>query len=547
MLLQINILNVLAEEVKITESEYEVYYPGVNTNFLCNKKSIGSRPGTEYYLTYTVESVKECGLQAGLVGTSDPELDYPYTEGKGLMYYQQEPEGSKTNPLFLEGYTYLIKYEVTENGFRYTAAKAKDDEAEYFTLNEICAEGVTEDTKFSFGHFGIWVAAGTTNLQLSHVRFYDKAGNDLGLYSKGNQVLIIQNAYTEKDKVIDHRYTIEAVDIPNLAISNAKPLLTNKMFIEYTVKSSTSKCNQTGVALSNAPKESFPHAEGLLKYYQDCSLLQVGADYLITLEKQDETFTAIVQITKNGKTTFSTFPLTYGKYNANAQYFSLWFGEGMNLANFVLENVKFYDSNKNNLGVQGNNELLKIEHFGEILDYMGCEAFYYCNEDGSYYALYADQTLYHSTEDAQIAGTYSVSDNVITIKTKDGTEKCDYLYQRITDSQGKKYNRLSTYKVKFVPGNDENIETQILNATTGYKVQKPTDPVMKKYTFEGWCTVDGEPFEFDTMVIESKTLYAKWSDDAGIEYLATDSGELKPQSDFKDYIVIGGCVVLAIC
>lgn len=548
MLFQTNTLSVWAEDqdVTITESEYDVYYPGVNTNFLCNKETLGSKPGTEYFLTYTVESVTECGLQAGLIGTSDPELDYPYTEGKGLMYYQQEPEGSKTNPLFLEGYTYLIKYEITENGFRYKAAKAKDDKSEYFTLNEVAAEGTTEDTQYSLEHFGIWVAAGTTNLQLSHVRFYDKDGNDLGLYSQGNQVLIIQNAYTLKDTQIDHRYTIEAVDLPNLSISNAKPLLTNKMFIEYTVKSSTSKCNQTGVALSNGPKEAFPHADGLLKYYQDCSLLQVGADYLITLEKQDETFTAIVQITKNGKTTFSTFPLTYGTYNAKAKYFSLWFGEGMNLANFLLENVKIYDANKNNLGVQSNNELLKIEHFGELLDYAGCEAVYYCAEDGSYYALYANKTMYYVEGKNAVEGTYSVSESVITIKTANKSEKCDYLYQRITDEDGKEYNRLSTYKVAFVTGTDEKVETQVLNATTGYTVQKPTDPVLEDYTFEGWCTADGKAFAFDTMVIESKTLYAKWSDNAGIEYLATGQGELKARRDTVLYWTIAGCVILVL-
>lgn len=546
ILFQTNILSVCAEEgVKITESEYEVYYPGVPTNFLCNKKTLGSEPGTEYFLTYTVESVTECGVQAGLLGTANPDLDYPYTEGKGQMYYKQEPESSKTNPLFLEGYTYLIKYEVTENGFRYTAAKAKGDVAEYFTLNEICAEGVTEDTKFSFDHFGIWVAGGMTNLKLSHVRFYDKAGNDLGLYSKGNQLVIVQNAFKEKDTEIDHRYTIEAKDLANLAISNAKPLLTNKMYIEYTVKSNASKCNQTGVALSNEPKESFPHGTGLLKYYSDCSLLQEGADYLITLEKTDDTFTALIQITKDGKTTFSTFPWTYGEYNAKAQYFSLWFGEGLNYANFVLENVKIYDENKNNLGIQSNNIALVVQHFGEVLDYSGCEAVYYCEENESYYALYANQKLFFTQDAETIEGTYSISQNVIKMKKNNKTEKCDYLYQCITDSEGNEYNRLSTYKVRFVSGIKEEVETQTLNVTTGYTVQKPIDPILEDCIFEGWCTADGKEFDFDTIITKSKTLYAKWSDNAGVEYLAVGDGKLQVQRDYTPYIVVGGCVVLA--
>lgn len=547
ILFQTSILCVLAEDndVKITESEYEVYYPGVPTNFLCNKKTLGSELGTEYYLTYTVESVTECGTQAGLIGTSDPELDYPYTEGKGKMYYQQEAEGSKTNPLFLEGYTYLIKYEVTENGFRYTAAKAKDDEAEYFTLNDEVCEGTTVDTKFSMKHLGIWVAGGMTNLKLSHVRFYDKAGNDLGLYSKGNQLVIVQNAYREKDTEIDHRYTIEAKDLANLAISNAKPLLTDKMFIEYTVRSNASACNQTGVALSNEPKESFPHGTGLLKYYSDCSLLQEGADYLITLEKIDDSFTALIQITKDGKTTFSTFPWTYGEYNAKSQYFSLWFGEGLNYANFVLKNVKMYDENKNNLGIQSNNIALVVQHFGEVLDYSGCEAVYYCEENESYYALYANQKLFYTKDAKTVAGTYSISQNVIKMKKNNKTEKCDYLYQCITDSEGNEYDRLSTYKVRFVSGSKEEVDTQTLNITTGYTVQKPSDPILTDCTFEGWCTADGKEFDFDTIVTKSKTLYAKWSDNAGVEYLAVGDGKIQVQRDYTPYIVIGGCIVFA--
>jgi len=132
------------------------------------------------------------------------------------------------------------------------------------------------------------------------------------------------------------------------------------------------------------------------------------------------------------------------------------------------------------------------------------------------------------------------------IKKDNQKEKFDYLYQCITDSDGKKYNRLSTYKVSFVTGTEEKIEMQTLNAVTGYTVQRPDEPVMKDCTFKGWCTADGKEFDFDAIVTESKTLYAKWSDNAGIEYLATSDGELQVQRDYTPYIVIGGCIVLAL-
>ena len=39
-------------DVVVSSQEYTVYYTaGSSDNFLCNKKSVGSQPGTEYYLT----------------------------------------------------------------------------------------------------------------------------------------------------------------------------------------------------------------------------------------------------------------------------------------------------------------------------------------------------------------------------------------------------------------------------------------------------------------------------------------------------------------
>lgn len=546
MLAQVSVLGVLAkDEVTITKSEYDVYYPGVATAFLCNDKTLGSKPGTEYFLTYTVEDVTECGDQSGLIGTSDPDMIYPYIDGKGIMYYKTAIEGEKAISLFEEGYTYFIKYIITESGYRYTAARASaTGEPEYFTLNEMEAAGATEDTKFNLEHFGIWIANGVTNLKLSHVRFYDKDGNDLGLYSKDHALLVLQNAYTPKADDINHRYTIEAKDIPNLAISNAKPLTTNKMYIEYTVKESTSTCNQNGVAFSNEPKENFPHLNGLLKYYMDCSLLQVGADYLITLEKLDDTFTAVIQITKDGKTTYSTFPLTYGTYKADAKYFSLWFGEGTNYANLVLENVKFYDANKNHLGLQTNNKAVSVVHEGEVLDYVGCEAVYYNRKVGDYYILYQDQTYIYVNETENVKGEYAVAENVLTLKHDGQTEEYDYLFQKITSAEDKVYDRLGTYKVRFVSGAKKEIETQVLDITTGYTAQKPETPVVKDYEFKSWCLADGTDYDFESIVTKSTTLYAKWVDDAGKEYVTSADGKIHTLTDYVPYIAVSGCAAL---
>ena len=547
MLFQTCVLGVSAEgNVKVTGSEYEVYYTGIYNTFLYNKKSIGSEPGTEYYLTYTVESSKECGIKNGILGTTDSQMMPSFQEPKGIMYYEQQEPETKNENLFMEGYTYFIQYVVTEDGFRYKAARAKGDKAEYFTLNEEKNDFTAGEKKFKLDRFGIWLDAGVSNIHLTHVRFYDKNGNDLGLASKDGMLAIVQNSYRAKNKTVDHHYTIEANDLSNIAISNAKPLLTNKMYIEYTVKSSDSKCNQNGIICSNQPKQGMPHTKGFLRLFDDQSLLQVGADYLITLEKKNDNFTALIQITKNGKTTYAAFPALFGEYSKDYQYFSLWFGEQLNHSTFVLENVKFYDANGNHLGVQSNNKELDIDHFGELEDYAGCEAVYYCKENASYYALFANQELYFTNNMQTVKGTYSVKNNVITITKDDQTEDLAYMFQHITDSDGNQYRRLYTYKVKFVTGTNVEIETQTLNTTTGYTAQIPDEPVMEDCTFVSWCTADGKEFDFNSIVSESKTLYAKWTDDAGVVYMALDSGKLQAQRDFNTYAVIGVSALVAV-
>ena len=186
MLLLGNLQIALAEDVQVTKKEYEVYFAGSGDNMLCNKKSVGSKIGAEYFLTYTVEDVESSGKQNGLIGTSAPDMQYPYSEESGVLYMQYTDEEDKIGPLLQKGYTYLIKYIVTETGFRYTAAKAKDDKSEFVVLPGRYAD---ETLKENCGYFGLWFGVGETNAHLTHVRFYDKDGNDLGVQSPRMQDL----------------------------------------------------------------------------------------------------------------------------------------------------------------------------------------------------------------------------------------------------------------------------------------------------------------------------------------------------------------------
>ena len=89
-------------------------------------------------------------------------------------------------------------------------------------------------------------------------------------------------------------------------------------------------------------------------------------------------------------------------------------------------------------------------------------------------------------------------------------------------------------------------QIQYCNMENGYFVTKPADPELKGCTFEGWCTIDGTPYGFDAIVVKSNTVYAKWSNDAGVTYLAVEGAPQKAEDGTNTAaIVISALMVLA--
>ena len=116
------------------------------------------------------------------------------------------------------------------------------------------------------------------------------------------------------------------------------------------------------------------------------------------------------------------------------------------------------------------------------------------------------------------------------------TKDYDYVYLRFTDDAGKEYERLHTYKVVFETGKGTKVETQIVDAKNGYQVMRPTDPTMKNNEFKGWYTSDGKEFNFDTLVVESITLHAKW---AKANYAIIESNV-----NYAPYIYVGSGIFI---
>ena len=491
--------------------DYLVFLKGTKM-FLHNKELLSPKIGTEYYFTYTVDSVTEKCQQNGLVLTDDATREFPYTEG-GFMRYQENEVS-----LLDDGATYFIKITIASGGFRYDVTKAKGDK-----LDKIVFEKHVGDATNQPKYIGLWLAVFNMDATFKNVRCYDRFGNDLGIEvscGSGTADIIRQDVHFDKANDIDHRYDITVEEKFDVAISNLRVPTTKNVYIQYTVESAEYALNQTGVALSNTPKDEYPHGNGYLKYIpysQDektIALLEQGCEYVIKVEREKTDFTLIVQKTKNGKAEIFVISKPYGEYKEDYQYVSLWFGTGERKMNFHLTDFLIYDENRNNLGVQTNVDSV-IEHSGELEDYAGCQALYYCKNKESFIALYKDQSLKYTSGKTTQNAKYKVSDNILTARFSSGTQKYDYLFKYITDQENNKFERLYTYSVSFVTGNKTEIPTQILSNETGYQVLKPVDPKLENCKFEGWYTSDDKKFDFDQIVTKSLTLYAKWSGNDG--------------------------------
>ena len=191
------------DAVTISNQEYEVYFTGRHSSFLCNKQTAGNAVGTEYFLTYTVESATSSGSQNGFLGTSAPETQFPYTEGNGLLYYQQRKSDSETPELLMEGYTYFFTYEETLPHRR----------RDYWQMPCALGGDLSQGDDFcSFvflfplpgGHFGVktrnYITELTLNKLPSAMRFkYDEFAKEGSLVVMPGTVLDVMQVYDDLD------------------------------------------------------------------------------------------------------------------------------------------------------------------------------------------------------------------------------------------------------------------------------------------------------------------------------------------------------------
>lgn len=531
-----NVLTVGAAEpfdvignVKPSKTDYVVELESVGNTFIGNKTPVEMTVGKRFCLVYTVAEVEQNELwQNGLTVTSDNTKEYVFNSG--TMHYEFVKD-----KLLEVGSTYFIRYEMTADGLSYIAAKVnKDGEAAYLEF-KIPVSNKYEGNQY----FGLWFGSngGRLSAKLTQVLCYDEAGNDLGINvnaPQGGATIMNYDLLTELD--VPHHYEFSLKDAVEVAISNERGTKSDTVFMSYTVKNvEKNLCSQTGGTLTTSPDKQFPHGStGLLNFNfckegEGSSLLHEGSHYLVRFDRNNGDFkVSVKETTSSGKTNYFGFSLYYGNYHQDAEYFSLWFGESASrpiTADFV--DFKCYDASGKNLAVQFNRDGVNVRHFGNLEDYTLCEGVYYALSNDTFLILDDECNMGRQIDEEgqdTVWGTYVINGDKLTMTMDNKIEEYTYLYENMTDKDGVKYIRLGDAKVSFVTGdkNEEGNTIVTVTAADGYKVQQPEKPSLKGLTFKEWCMGDGTVYDFDSVVTKSITLYAKYVDGDGHEYLSVD-------------------------
>ena len=549
------------EEIKVSDKEYAITISEGLNLFIGNEKAVSGEIGSKVFLTYTVEKVtKNTSIQSGVIGSVDNTLAFPYDKGNGQMYFDGHDQGSE---LYEEGYTYMFRFERTETGFEYQAAKLKGDEAT--TLMFSNSTSVPDSQAFKY--YGTWIGGregDVVSAVLNHVRCHDENGNDLGVAMNTASAtrMDVANKLFDVHPVIDSSYSFSLDEKDTIAISNKYPAKTDIVYMEYEVENVTlDKTYQQGLIASSAPTATYPHGDnkGLLQVQifeagkGETPMLREGGKYFICFQKKEDGFDGFVQCTVKGKTEMFSFTGLAGGYNPSYAYFSVWLGEGQDYpvtADF--KNVKCYDADGNSLGIQLNRADVPLSHKGSIEDYSASKAIYYCEKTNGLINLEDEQKFSMEVDGVKEKGTYTIQgDTDLYLLTEEGKEHYTYEHLRLKDDDGNIYKRLSSSTVTFVTG-EESFEVEV-DAKTGFRVEEPEKPVKEGNTFKGWYLGDETAFNFDTVISESITLYAMWEDGDGNVYLAVDAEANKIDTSLMIAIAasaviaagsVAGCIVM---
>lgn len=337
------------------------------------------------------------------------------------------------------------------------------------------------------------------------------------------------HAKKETVKISEKEYAVILNEAANVFIGNKQEMdgkVGSKVFFTYTVEEVT--LNQTsndGVVAALNNGDAYPYENGGARYWSSGSrLFEQGYTYVFRLERTENGFEYQGLKMKGDKISGITFTHVPDTLDGKFIYYGIWAG-GLKTEKLsaVLSHVRCYDEKGNNLGIESNLEIGKVRVYdgGEAEDYTQLQGGYYCEKTDTAILLKGDKTAVKIIEGVKEEVPYNVYYNSqLNLLYEEGKEIYGYTHMQLTDDTDALYRRLQNSKVRFVTG--EEVIIKEANLENDYSVEKPEDPKKKDNVFKGWYLGTNEAYDFDGIITESLTLYAKWQDGDGNEYLAVD-------------------------
>lgn len=360
--------------------------------------------------------------------------------------------------------------------------------------------------------------------------------------------------------LVDSCYSFTVNDAMNICISNREKTKSNVVYMEYEVGTVTKdQSNQSIVAVSTSPSTMIMGGIGkaksnVLTYKTESGspMLVSGAQYYICFAKRDGNLETYVQRTIDGKSEIVKFPYEYGEWNDAFEYFTLFFGEERSRKmSFELKNFKCYDETGKDLGIQLDSENIRVEihQWGLMDDHSICEAAYFCEEKPELGLIVLGEKCkgYRDVNGEKEEFEYAVyakgeDPAVLNLRFKGGKEAYDYQYIVLTDDEGNQYQRLQNVRVTFVT--DQESKTELVTMAEGYRIKEPEAPSKKGTKFVGWYLGNDEKYDFNSIVSDSITLYAKWED--GPEFKEINNAVLSSDKEAQGQLNDGTTKIIAI-
>lgn len=371
-----------------------------------------------------------------------------------------------------------------------------------------------------------------------------------------------QAAGAEK-KISSGAYKVTLNDVNEFFIGNEKKVSgevgSSKICLIYTVEKSEKKQSNELVGIIATTEATVPHPytaiNGTLRTTggDKVDFFTEGYTYFFYFERTENGIDYLAYKTNGKRAVRMNFYGGLGPNDAPWNHYGIWFRsfDGYTV-NAVLKNVRCYDGDYNDRGVicTPATGTSTIEYSGEIADYSKSSGAYYCEETKELLVLDDKNNIYKIDAEGvqQDTAKYQIFDkNHMIVSGKQGKVVYECSSLHLKDEDGNTYRYLDNKaKVTFVTGEETFVVEPTLE--NKYRVEEPKAPTKEGNTFKGWYLGDATEYDFNSVVSKSITLYAKWQDGDGNEYLAVDTPiqDLEKGFDVAPVVAITASVIIEV-